>query len=278
MNTDPPKLVVFTDLDGCLLNKSDYDWSAAEPVLRKLSQLSIPVVLNSSKTAAEMTELATDLRIDGTPFISENGGVIRWNDLSTDICDSIEQIVGIPRGQILSILGSLNTRFRFRTFSDLGIRGVVEHTGLSEEKAARARDRQSTEPLLWDDTAANLVTFQKTLSQHDLTLTKGGRFWHVAGSNTKGLAMEQVVKRYRKTYYPRLIVSAAIGDSPIDQSMLNVADYPIGIPDGASLNVYVDNSRGIVATKEGSLGWAEAVTKLLQRLDYTHSDNLRVSD
>ena len=274
MNAFAPKLVVFTDLDGCLLDKSNYDWSAAAPVLRRLGKLSIPVVLNSSKTSAEMSVLASDLQLEGLPFIAENGGIIRWNDLSSGGCADSERILGRPRDEILSVLRPLSKRLRFRTFDDLGINGVMDATGLTEEKAALATARQSTEPLLWDDSDENLTVFRQTLIKQNLTLTRGGRFWHVAGPTNKGRAMLEVVDQYRHLYSPVSVVSAGIGDSPIDQSMLDLADYPIGIPDGESLNVEIEQTRGFVATTSGSSGWAEAVTQLLQRFGYTNDTSL----
>jgi len=274
MNASATKLVVFTDLDGCLLNKSDYDWSAAKPVLTRLKQLSIPVVMNSSKTPAEMSELASDLQLEGLPFIAENGGIIRWNGLSSDAHAAPDRILGTPRAEITAVLRSLRDQLRFRTFEDLGVSGVMEATGLTEHKATKASARQSTEPLLWDDTGENLSVFRHALAMHHLTLTRGGRFWHVAGPTNKGQAMQEVIRRYQQHYAPAAVVAAAVGDSPIDQNMLDLADYPIGIPDEQSLNVELDVDRGIAATKSGSAGWAEAVSQLLDRLGFAADASL----
>lgn len=265
------QLVIFTDLDGCLLNKSDYDWSAAKPVLQQLRRHSIPLVLNSSKTAAEMTELAREFQLHGMPFISENGGVIQWNELASSREES-RQVLGASRDEILKFLQQQKTRFQFRSFFDLQIDGVMRTTGLSHNQAALASDRQSTEPLLWDDTDIALDDFQSTIKDAGLTLTRGGRFWHVTGQNTKGAAMLEVARRFREKYSPNNVVTVGIGDSPIDQSMLDVADHPIGIPAGGSLNVQIDDGRGIVPTLEGSAGWAEAVTTLLARCGITKKE------
>lgn len=262
MNGVPHKLVIFSDLDGCLLNKADYDWSSAQPVLEQLRRLAIPVVLNSSKTVAEMTELLDEFDLTGTPFISENGGVIHWGTSRADPSGNL-QVTGTPRQEILSVLASLKANFQFRSFTDLGISGIIEHTGLPRRKAELAADRRSTEPLLWDDSPARIDAFRTALQAHQLTLTRGGRFWHVAGPVSKGSAMKIVAGHYQGRYAPASVTTAGIGDSPIDQSMLDVADCPIGIPAGGSLNVSVDTSRGIVAGCEGSAGWAEAVRRLL---------------
>lgn len=59
-------------------------------------------------------------------------------------------------------------------------------------------------------------------------------------------------------------VTLAIGDSPIDQSMLDIANYPIGIPspDGVA-HVQVNAQNGIFASEAGAPGWAESVAQVL---------------
>ena len=69
------RLVVFTDLDGALLDYETYSFSAASEALELLRRHEIPVVLCSSKTHAEIEHIQLDLRLRH-PFISENGGAI----------------------------------------------------------------------------------------------------------------------------------------------------------------------------------------------------------
>lgn len=186
-------------------------------------------------------------------------------------------MIGEHREKILNLLRQLKSPFQFRSFDDLGLSGVVKETQLTQEQAKQALQRQGTEPLLWDDTEQHRRQFELVLQANDLTLTKGGRFWHVAGQTTKGRAMQIVAMQWAKGREPaedsrlslqhREIMMAAIGDSPIDQSMLDQADVPIGIPAAAGLGVQVDPVCGIIATRTGSAGWAEAVTQLLARFD-----------
>ena len=48
------RLLVFTDLDGTLLDYDTYAFDAAEPALDRLRRERIPFVLCSSKTRAEI--------------------------------------------------------------------------------------------------------------------------------------------------------------------------------------------------------------------------------
>ncbi len=52
--TTTPKLVIFTDLDGTLLDRDTYSFEPALPALRLIRQKDIPLVLSSSKTRAEI--------------------------------------------------------------------------------------------------------------------------------------------------------------------------------------------------------------------------------
>lgn len=265
MDSTVTQLLLFTDVDGCLLNKSDYDFRPAVPALDRLGRLGIPVILSSSKTGSELQALANELRLKTAPLICENGGTILWRRPA----DCPRTKAGVSRDRILNVLTELKAGFRFRSFADLQLEGVMAATDLPAEQAAMALDRHSTEPLLWDDDAVLIEAFREKLAQAQLTLTKGGRFWHVAGKTTKGDAMKVVTEWYGSRADSDCL-TIAIGDSPIDQSMLDIADYPIGIPapDG-SHNVDVAAPPGVLASNEGAEGWAASVSALLDRLGFS---------
>jgi mannosyl-3-phosphoglycerate phosphatase len=67
--------VVFSDLDGTLLDHNTYGWQAAQPALNLCKKCHVPIVLVSSKTRAEMELLRGELSVSA-PFVSENGGGI----------------------------------------------------------------------------------------------------------------------------------------------------------------------------------------------------------
>lgn len=249
--------MVFTDLDASLLNEEDYDWRGAEATLRWLADCSIPVVLASSKTTAEMRVIASEIGTKA-PLICENGGSIAWPDGSS-------KAVATPREQILAELDShRDAGFQFRSFRDLGIDGVCQSTGLSPEQAAAALQRHATEPLLWDDTPEQLDQIRDRLAASGLTITRGGRFWHVAGEINKATAMRDVVEWYPSPPAAKP-VTVAIGDSPNDQQMLEQADRAILIPDAQGHpKMKVDHAQLHIARRNGSAGWGEAVRSVVE--------------
>ena len=66
-------LLVFSDLDGTLIDHHSYDWSPAMPALAALGSIGAGVVLASSKTAAEIDLLRRDMGLEDWPAIVENG-------------------------------------------------------------------------------------------------------------------------------------------------------------------------------------------------------------
>ncbi|MDP2876998.1 MAG: HAD-IIB family hydrolase, partial [Holophaga sp.] len=64
--------ILFTDLDGTLLDESTYAFEPALPAIRALQERGIPIVFCTSKTFAETVALQEVLGITD-PFIVENG-------------------------------------------------------------------------------------------------------------------------------------------------------------------------------------------------------------
>lgn len=67
--------VIFSDLDGTLLDSQAYSFQAAEPALLPLRKQGTPLVLCTSTTRAEVKVLRDRLHIRH-PFTVENGGTI----------------------------------------------------------------------------------------------------------------------------------------------------------------------------------------------------------
>lgn len=176
-----PHLIIFTDLDGTLLDHHNYSWNAALPAMAKLSANGIPLILNSSKTAAEMRHLQRAMNIQA-PFITENGAavVIPAGCLGR----TEEQVVnfGADHQQVLrTLMVQREEGALFRGFSDMSDKELAELTGLEEQEAARARQRLGTEPLVWEGSDQELGQFSAALEREGLRLVQGGRFWHAMG-------------------------------------------------------------------------------------------------
>ncbi|MCK5185912.1 MAG: HAD-IIB family hydrolase [Deltaproteobacteria bacterium] len=69
------KIIIFTDLDGTLLDHYTYSYSEAEEALKLLKEKNVPLILCSSKTRDEIDVYRKKLS-NNEPLISENGGAI----------------------------------------------------------------------------------------------------------------------------------------------------------------------------------------------------------
>jgi mannosyl-3-phosphoglycerate phosphatase len=146
-----PKLVIFTDLDGTLLDRT-YSFEPALPALHLIRQKDIPLVLTSSKTRAEIEFCQAQLQMNH-PFISENGGAafipkgyfsfpFPYNSESGEYA-ILEFGTYYPK--IVAMLNSIKkeTGIPIRGFSDLTEEELVFLCGLSLEEAKSSKKREN---------------------------------------------------------------------------------------------------------------------------------------
>lgn len=264
-----PRLIVFTDLDGTLLDHHSYSWRAAMPAVSRLCGHGIPLILNSSKTAAEISELQRTMGLRA-PFIVENGAavVIPQGCLGNDD----EEVVhfGASHEEVMrSLLVRRKEGAHFRCFHDLSVDELVQLTGLSAHGAEQAKQRLGTEPLLWEGTDEELTDFRAALERDGLRLVQGGRFLHAMGCFDKADGARFLLERYREHFGDTPLVSIALGDSPNDQRMLEEADIPVVIRGVNSDQLELPaSSRPMRSLKPGPEGWNECVLNLLFEYGY----------
>nr|WP_244993010.1 HAD-IIB family hydrolase [Halomonas piezotolerans] len=264
-----PRLVV-TDLDGSLLDHHSYDFSPAAPWLARLNQLGVPVIPVTSKTRAELVTLRESLGLTATPFVAENGAVIGlppgWCHARLDRPGSgrdgvVVKHTGVDVGFIRARLNVWRTRLgvRFTRMSELDITEVMSLTGLDETRARAARQREGSEPLIWQDDDTALKNFRLALEGDGLMLTQGGRFWHVMGNaSDKGSAVDWLIKRFT-ALRGRPPLSLGLGDGPNDVSMLEAVDQAVVIKGCHELAVTPSNEALYRTRAAGPAGWAEGV-------------------
>ena len=260
--------IVVSDLDGTLLDHHTYAWNAAQQALDLLKSRHIPLILCSSKTAAEMLPLRKALDIQD-PFIAENGAAIYLPAAEPDE-NNYERIeFGMNRADILSILATLKRsdegrKFCFTGFSDMSVSDLMEATGLDEESAGKAMQREFGEPLQWQDTEKHLKQFQQILNRLGLDTLQGGRFLHVSAGCDKGKAVNWLKNYYReKTGLSYQVI--ALGDSENDISMLELADIAVLIKSPVKAFPALSHKHVLHTTGYGPVGWNEALLELLNQ-------------
>lgn len=251
-------LIVFSDLDGTLLDHDTYAWDAARPALARLAALDVPVILSSSKTASEITVLQEAMGLQGLPAIVENGaGVIGLDRDNPDTADY--QRIRAALSEVPADLAG-----GFTGFGDLTDAEVAQMTGLRPEEAARARRRQFSEPGIWRGSPRARQQFLAVLAEHGVHAREGGRFLTLSFGRTKASGMRQVIDFYGAGE------TIALGDAPNDIEMLEAAGHGVIIanPHRAPLPPLKGESAGRIhrTVASGPVGWNRAVVDLLDTL------------
>ncbi len=260
--------MLFTDLDGTLLDHDSYSWKAASSAILELKNRNIPIILNSSKTFVELQSIADDLDLN-SPLICENGSIVavNYNNKTTGINEYAIHRFATPYQELVNIIDQIRTihKFNFTGFHDMTVEDVVSYTGLSNDAANAASQREATEPLLWNDTQQQLEEFSYLLKQKGLSITRGGRFYHVMSPVDKGLAVKWLIDYLSVTTNDNITIG--LGDSVNDLSMLQIVDYPVLIKNVHSPEVETSHLKNIIKTElSGPAGWNQAVLTLIELL------------
>jgi len=258
-------LLIFSDLDGSLLDIHTYAWQPAMPWLDRLLDNQIPVILCSSKTAAEMLDIQQDLGLEGLPFIAENGAVIqpdvRWEKIP-------RQIRGMPHRDIRPRIEHIRLQmgFKFTTFDDVDDRVISEWTGLTRYRSALARRHEASVTLIWRDTDENLLQFEEALAQSGLQCLQGARFWHILDVRCgKDVAVNWLIEQYREQEEIEP-TTLGLGDGPNDAPLLDSVDYAVVIKgiNRQGIALRDDNPERVYHTQQpGPAGWHEGLDHFL---------------
>ena len=268
------QVVVFTDLDGTLLDHFSYSYAPAQPMLEQLRALRIPVVFNSSKTLGEISLLCRELNNEH-PFVGENGAVVGvppgyFPDRPDNGTLNVRQL-GVSHDQLMSFLACIREEkgYQFKGFADYSAEELADLTGLSVKKAELAKQRSGSEPIRWLDTEEALASFKGFVDQAGLKLLKGGRFIHLSGDNDKALGVRWLTGQYIKLRPDRELVTVALGDCPNDRGMLEAVDLAVVI-DPAHGDALTLSSKGkvIYPHHKGPEGWSRGMQEVLQSLGY----------
>jgi mannosyl-3-phosphoglycerate phosphatase len=269
-------MLVFSDLDGTLLDHDSYQYDAATTALAALRARNIPLILATSKTLAEVSLLHQQLELDA-PCIVENGaGVALPAGFYRHLPDDLQRIdkwllkrFGRLRDEFLPSLHSIRRHggYDFTGFDDMSIEEISSRTGLGLDAARRAANRQFTEPIVWQDSESHWRDFEKELQRVGLGAVRGGRFIHISGGGSKGNALNWIRQLF-VTGCNKPLRTMALGDSDNDIDMLCAADIPVVIRSPAHGIPTIECRADIIVSEaNGPQGWNSAILEQLAALE-----------
>lgn len=229
------KKLIFTDLDGTLLDLYSYSAEQVKDAVDKLKKIGISIIFCSSKTWSEQEFYLKELNLD-EPVIVENGsGIFFPENTDLQISGSTEKL----HGKMAAVLGkkydevvtavkstasaaSVNLKY----YHNQPIAEISKITGLSMDGALKARTRDFSETLFnVEEDPAGYKAFKNDIEAKGYLCLPGSKFVTICSAACdKGKAVNILIDAYKQTHGE--VISYGIGDSRNDKEMLNVVDIP----------------------------------------------------
>jgi mannosyl-3-phosphoglycerate phosphatase len=242
-------MIVFTDLDGTLLDRDTYSYAQAMPAMAQLRARRIPLVLVTSKTRAEVAALREEMG-NTDPYIVENGAAIILPGQPDIVLGATAAAARDALRQAAAAAGA-----HVRGFGEMTVEEIVERSGLRPEVASLASRREFGEPFVLLDGDSGAL--ENALSALGFQMTRGGRFFHVLGGSDKARAVLALAARLGETD------TVGLGDAPNDAGFLAAVRHPVIVP-----SPHLDAMRALlphaaIAPAQGPAGWNQAVLGIL---------------
>jgi mannosyl-3-phosphoglycerate phosphatase len=266
------KIIVFTDLDGTLLDHSTYSFYDAEEALALLREKGVPLILCSSKSKAEIEVYRKKLS-NNEPFISENGGAIfipeGYGSLKCKFDKIDDGYLVIEIGSEYQVLVDGFEKIKRRTgtniksITEFTIDEIVWLTGLSGEEAFLAQKREYILPFIIYGGEDDVKIIKDEILSLGLNYTEGARFVHLMGGNDKGKAVKILADIFKKNSSETRITTVGLGDSLNDLPMLEVVDKAFLVKkEAGNYEERIKVEDLIYADGIGPVGWNNAVLGL----------------
>jgi mannosyl-3-phosphoglycerate phosphatase len=257
--------IIFTNLDGTLLDQDTYSFEKAADTLSKLNRNDIPVVICSGKNRREIESWREKLS-NTHPFISENGGGIfipkeyfPFKILYQQQSKKYFIIkLGSNEGIIHGVMNNLSKRFTIQSFLDMTEEEIAKDANLPLSQAKLAKKREYSIPFkILDYTQKNDIL--REIENHNLRYIIGKRYYHLNSNTDKGQATKTLIYLFKKKY--EKLVTVGIGNSENDFSMLDAVDKPYVVrkKNGTYASKKYDRAKS-----KGPEGWKEVVEKELK--------------
>ncbi|HVH29701.1 MAG TPA: hypothetical protein VM818_23300 [Vicinamibacterales bacterium] len=265
----PQPVVVVTDVEKRVFGSPE-----SADALDFLATRAIPLVINASRTRAEIERLHHTLHIV-TPFISENGAALflpqgclpfvphqARRGMSGDVID-----FGLPYAQVVDILRRTARQHHVEIvkFADLSIEEVSRELDVSLAEARLAKLREYSELFrIVHETEAVRHRLVASLHRQGLRCRPTGCHYVVTAAPDRADSVRTLRAMWKRASKDPLVIG--LGDTLDDVPWLRQVDIPVIVQtDGEEVTrkMLASLPHAHVTRRHGPTGWSEAVFYLL---------------
>ena len=264
------RIVVVTDVDGALLEPGTRSLPDERAALDFLAARGIPLVINSSRTRAEIERLHQTLQLL-TPFISENGAALFLPHASFPFvperarpavgCEVIE--FGRRYHEVVDALRLTcrETEVEVVGFAELSIEDVARELGVALVEAQLAKLREYTELFrIVDEKDAMRSRLFKALHRRGLRCGRTGTHHLVTATPDRAESLRTLRAIWKQAWGDHVMIG--LGDSEDDVAWLRHVDVAIVVQSrrtGVAARALSKLPTAHVTRRPGRQGWSEAI-------------------
>lgn len=228
------KKLLFTDLDGTLLDLETYSCELVKGSVQRLKSAGVSIIFCSSKTWAEQEYYLKELELDGPAIVENGSGIILPNNSNLSIRNKKpmleHQVVALGKSsdEVLSVLREAANQYypELKYYANQSDEEIAQITRLPLDAATKAKKRDFSETLFNANPHGDAYRqFEKALHIHGLQCIPGSKYITITSSESdKGQAVKILIDAYKRKYGD--VISYGAGDSLNDLAMLKVVDFP----------------------------------------------------
>ena len=272
------RVVVVTDIDDSLLEPGARALPSERAALEFLASRGIPLVINSSRTHAEIERIQETLRLL-TPSISEHGSALFIPPgCFPSIPDRAARAVGghviefgRPYHEVVEAVRITGRELGVEIvgFADLTIEDAARELGVSDVEAQLAKLREYTELIrIADETDARRSHVLNALRRRGLRCWPIGRHYLVSATRDRAESLLTLKALWRHGWgeVPSIV---GFGNSEDDVNWLRYADVAVivqGDHAGVDPRMLSKLPTARVAQQPGRLGWSDAILECVAAL------------
>jgi mannosyl-3-phosphoglycerate phosphatase len=278
VKTAARRVVVVTDIDDSLLEPGARALPSERAALDFLASRGIPLVINSSRTHAEIERIQETLRLL-TPSISEHGSALFIpSGCFPSIPDRAARAVGghviefgRPYHEVVETIRITGRELGVEIvgFADLTIEDAARELGVSDVEAQLAKLREYTELIrIADETDARRSHVLNALRRRGLRCWPMGRHHLVSATRDRAESLLTLKALWRHGWgeAPSIV---GFGNSEDDVNWLRYADVAVivqGDHGGVDPRMLSKLPTARVSQQSGRLGWSDAIVERVAEL------------